>query len=206
MTASDLVDGALVAPDLGGDGMASDWWGNQWPLGGFIDQQVAEPFTAEPDHPIKVGDLDAMRPGPALAARLGAISPCDVGDAELVEVIAAAERLARWSSAVQVRAIAELSRRPAFGPDRDRDADAELRSAGAQVAAELRVAQVTGERRGWVARQLVEEFPATFGALRNGEIDFRRAELIAAVADRHEMRIAEVVESRVLPKAGSPVG
>jgi Domain of unknown function (DUF222) len=203
VTASDLVDGALVAPDLGGDGMASDWWGNEWPLGGFIDQQVAEPLSAEPDHPMEVADLDAMRPGPTLAVRLAAMSPCDVGDAELVKVIAAAERLARWSSAVQVRAIAELSRRPAFRPDRDRDSEAELRSAGAQVAAELRVAQVTGERRVWIARQLMEEFPATFSALRNGEIDFRRAELIAAVADRHEMRIAEIVESRVLPKAAN---
>ncbi len=202
--ARDLVDGALFVPgDLGGDGVASDWWGSEWPLGGPIDQQVAEPFSAEPDRPMEVADLDAIQPGPALAARLAAISPCDVGDADLVEVIAAAERLARWSSAVQVRAIAELSRRPVFRPNRDRDADAELRSAGAQVAAELRVAQVTGERRVWVARQLVEEFPATFSALRHGEIDFRRAELIAAVADRHEMRLAEVVESRVLPKAGS---
>jgi hypothetical protein len=99
--AQDLVDGALVVPgDLGGDGVASDWCGSEWPLGGPIDQQVAEPFSAEPDRPMEVADLDAIQPGPALAARLAAISPCDVGDADLVEVIAAAERLARWSSAV----------------------------------------------------------------------------------------------------------
>jgi hypothetical protein len=210
----DLVDGALVVPgdldgdgaaDVGGDGVGSDWWGSEWPLGSSVDRQVAEPFSAEPDRPSGVGDLDAMRPGPVLAVRLAEISPYDVTDAALVAVIAAAERLARWSSAVQLRAIAELSRRPAFRPDRDRDADAELRSAGAQVAAELRVAQVTGDRRVWVARQLVEEFPATFRALRTGEIDVRRAELIAAVADHHELRIAGVVESRVLPKAGSGV-
>jgi hypothetical protein len=115
--ARDLIDGALVVPgELGGDGVASDWWGSEWPLGGSIDGQVAEPFSAEPDHPIEVGDLDAMPPGPALAERLAAVSPCDVGDAELVEVIAAAERLARWSSALQVRAIAELARRPACRP------------------------------------------------------------------------------------------
>src|SRR5262245_34581848 len=196
--AGDLVDGALGVPgDLDGDGMGSDWWGNVWPLGGWVDQRMVEPFSAEPDHPVDVADLDAMRPGPDLAVRLAAVSPCDVGDADLVALIAAAERLARWSSALQVRAVAELSRRPVFRPDRDRDAEAELRGAGAQVAAELRLAQVTGERRVWVARQLVEQFPATLRALRDGEIDVRRAELIAAVADRHEMRIAEVVESRV---------
>jgi hypothetical protein len=201
--AGDLVDGGLVAPgELDGDGTGSDWWGNAWLLGGWVDRQVVEPFSAQPDQPMEVGDLDAVRPGPDLAVRLAAVSPCDVGDAELVALIAAAERLARWSAAVQVRAIAELSRRPAFGPDRGRDAEAELRSAGAQVAAELRVAQVTGERRVWVARRLVEQFPATYRALRNGEIDLRRAELIAAVADHHELRIAEVVESRVLPRAG----
>jgi len=82
--ARDLVDGALVVPgELGGDGVASDWWGSEWPLGGSIDGEVAEPFSAEPDHPIEVGDLDAMPPGPALAERLAVVSPCDVGDAEL---------------------------------------------------------------------------------------------------------------------------
>jgi hypothetical protein len=147
-SAGDLVDGALVAPgDLGGDGVGWDWWGSEWLLGGSVEQEVSEPFSAEPDRPVQVGELDAMRPGPALALRLAEVLPCEVGDAQLVAVVAAAERLARWCSAVQVRAIAELSRRPAFGPDRDRDADAELRSAGAQVAAELRVARVTGERR-----------------------------------------------------------
>src|SRR5262245_188216 len=109
--ATDLVDGdlavgaALAPGDLDGDGMASDWWGNQWPLGGWIEQQTVEPFSAEPDRPIEVGDLHAMAPGPELAVRLAAMSPCDVGDAALVGVIAAAERLARWSTALQVRAI-----------------------------------------------------------------------------------------------------
>jgi hypothetical protein len=191
----------LLDPDL--DGVGSDVWGNAWPLGAAVDQRMGEPFTAEPDCPVEVGDLDAMRPGPALAARLAAMSPEDVGDADLVEVIAAAERLGRWSAALQVQAMAELSRRPVFLPHRDRDEDAELRSAGAQVAAELRLAQVTAERRVWVARRLIEQFPTTFHALWGGEIDLRRAELIADVADRHGVPIAEVVESRVLPKAGS---
>jgi Domain of unknown function (DUF222) len=184
------------------DGVGTDIWGNEWPLGGPIDLKVAEPFTLAPDRPTQVGDLEAMPPGPALASRLAAVSPGDVGDAELVEVIAAAERLARWSGALQIRAMAEMSRRPVFLPDRARDEDAELRSAGAQVAAELRLAQVTAEKRVWVARQLIERFPATFEAVVAGEIDVRRAELIAEVADRHGCAVAEAVESRVLPRAG----
>ncbi len=191
------------SPDSDLDGIGSDAWGNEWLLGGSVDQHVAEPFTVEPDRPMEVGDLAAMPPGPGLAARLAAMSPSDVGDAELVDVLAAAERLARWSAALQLHAMAELSRRPVFLPDRARDEDAELRSAGAQVAAELRVAQVTAERRVWLARQLIERFPATFRAVLSGAIDVRRAELIAEVADRHGLRVAEVVEARVLPKAGS---
>jgi hypothetical protein len=191
----------LPDPDL--DGVGSDVWGNEWPLGSTIDQKMVEPFTVEPDRPTEVGDLDAMPPGRDLATRLAAASPGDVGDAELVEVIAAAERLARWSTALQIQAMAELSRRPVFLPDRARDEDAELRGAGAQVAVELRLAQVTAERRVWVARQLIERFPATFHAVLAGEIDVRRAELIAEVADRHGLHVAEVVEARVLPKAGS---
>jgi hypothetical protein len=99
--------------------------------------------------------------------------------------------------------MAEMSRRPVFLPDRARDEDAELRSAGAQVAAELRLAQVTAEKRVWVARQLIERFRATFDAVLAGEIDVRRAELIVEVADRHSLHVAEAVESRVLPRAGS---
>src|SRR5262245_15961485 len=191
----------LPVPDF--DGAGSDAWGDEWPPGGGIDEQEVELFTVAPDRPADIGDLDAMLPGPALAKRLAELSPGDLGDADLVEVIAAAERLARWSAALQIRAMAELSRRPVFLPDRARDEDAELRSAGAQVAAELRLAQVTAERRVWVARQLMERFPATFEAVLAGEIDVRRAELIAEVADRHGLAVAEAVESRVLPRAGA---
>jgi hypothetical protein len=92
---------------------------------------------------------------------------------------------------------------PVFLPDRARDEDAELRSAGAQEAAELRLAQVTAEKRVWLARRLIEQFRATFHAVLGGKIDVRRAELIAEVADRHGLRVAESVEARVLPRAGS---
>ena len=106
-------------PDL--DGVASDVWGGEWPLGGAVDRRVGEPFSAAPDRPAEAGDLAGMLPGPGLASRLAALSPSDVGDADLVDLISAAERLARWASAAQVAAVAELSRRPVFRPDRDRD-------------------------------------------------------------------------------------
>jgi hypothetical protein len=50
-----------------------------------------------------------------------------------------------------VAAIAELTRRPMFLPHRDRDERDELRSAGAQVAAELRLAPSTVEDRALTA-------------------------------------------------------
>ncbi len=191
------------AADLGRDGVASDCWGHEWLLGGAEAAAGPEPYSAAPDAPTELPDLARLAPGPDLAGHLGVADPATVTDADLVDMIAAAERQTRWASAVQVAAIAELSRRPAFRPDRDRDPDDELRSAAAQVSAELGLAPVTGHRRVATARLLVEQLPATLAALRDGTIDYRRAELIAEVADRHGMPLAALVEARVLPKAGS---
>jgi Domain of unknown function (DUF222) len=120
-----------------------------------------------------------------------------------VDVIGAYQRLISCAQAGQVAAIAELTRRPMFLPHRDRDERDELRSAGAQVAAELRLAPSTGEDRALTARRLVEEFPATLGALREGAIDHRRAAMITDVVDRCDVATAHKVEQRVLPRAGA---
>src|SRR4029453_401224 len=120
----------------------------------------------------------------------------------LVDVIGAYQRLISCAQAGQVAAIAELTRRPMFLPHRDRDERDELRSAGAQVAAELRLAPSTGEDRALTARRLVEEFPATLGALREGAIDHRRAAMITDVVDRCDVATAHKVEQGGLPRAG----
>lgn len=153
------------------EGVASDFWGDEFLLGGEAMTRISPPFSSESLDPVDA-DLTSMRPSPGLATRLAKLPTSDVSDSHLVDMIGAYQRLISWAQAGQVAAIAELTRRPMFLPHRDRD---ELRSAGAQVAAELRLAPSTGEDRALTARRLVEEFPATLGALREGAIDHRRA-------------------------------
>ena len=184
------------------DSLGVDCWGSVWELGGQVSSRPDEPFSAAPDAPVGLADVEGMPPGPGLAGLLAEAAPADVSDRDLVEVIAGAERVARWASAVQVAAVAELSRRPVFTPEHPRSTRDELRSAGAQVAVELRLAPSTGEQRTWTARTLVEQLPATLAALRAGVIDYRRAATLADVVGSHGGEIARTVEARVLGKAG----
>ena len=190
---------AVDAEHLGSDGWAVDWWGDAWPLGAPVASPV---LSAEPDRPVEVRDLATVAAGPALADELAGLCPSEVSNPDLVDVIVGCERLARWAEAVQAAAVAELSRRPIYHPDRSRDEADELRSAGCEVALALKLAPATGEDRVATARRLVEDFPATLDALRVGDIDYRRAKLITEVADRVDLEVAHRVEARVLSKAG----
>jgi hypothetical protein len=184
------------------EGVASDFWGDEFLLGGEAMTRISPPFSSEPLDPVDA-DLTSMRPSPGLATRLAKLPTSDVSDSHLVDVIGAYQRLISWAQAGQVAAIAELTRRPMFLPHRDRDERDELRSAGAQAAAELRLAPSTGEDRALTARRLVEEFTATLGALREGAIDYRRAAMITDVVDRRDVATAHKVAQRVLPRAGA---
>jgi Domain of unknown function (DUF222) len=192
---------AVDAEHVGSDGWAVDWWGDVWPLGARV-ASASPVLSAEPDRPVEVRDLAAVAAGPALADELAGLCPSEVSNPDLVDVIVGCERLARWAEAVQAAAVAELSRRPIYHPDRSRDGADELRSAGCEVALALKLAPATGEDRVATARRLVEDFPATLDALRAGDIDYRRAKLITEVADRVDLEVAHRVEARVLPKAG----
>lgn len=184
------------------DGWATDMQGGTWPLGGSVMSVPPVRYSAAPDCPVDVSGIDAMAPGPALAALLAGVDPGDVSDGDLVDVIAACKRLSSWADAMQVSAMAELSRRPVFHVHHGRDEHDELRSAGCEVAAALQLAPSTGESRVWTAQRLVEEFPATLSAMLDGRVDYRRAELVADVGDHVGLAVAHNVEARVLPKAG----
>lgn len=144
-------------------------------------------------------ERDWAAPGPELAAQLAAVDPATIDDFELVELIAAFEQLAGWVAAGQVAAMAELSGRAVFSGSQL----APIRLAGMEVAARLCLATPTGEHRVTVARTLVDQLPATLAALRSGDIDYRRAAVLAeAVPGLTREQTAEV-EARVLPEAGS---
>jgi len=137
--------------------------------------------------------------GSELAALLAQIDPAAVADYDLVEVIAAYERLAAWAAAGQVEAVAELSRRSVYSGG----ALSPTRLAGMEVAARLRLAPSTGEHRVNVAQTLIDCLPSTFVALRDGVIDYRRAAALAEAVAGLTREQAVEVEARVLPKAGT---
>lgn len=185
-------------------GVGFDGWDGEHVPGGTPGSSADQwtPWSVEPDRPLDLSGLELVGTGPALAELLSGADPVEVAVCDLVDVIAACERLGSWVTSMQVAAMAELSRRPAFAPEGPRDEWDDLRSAGLDVAARLSLAPSTGERRVGLARQLVEELPGTFIALANGAIDYRRASAIAdaVVGLRHEQVTA--VEEMVLPRAG----
>jgi hypothetical protein len=142
---------------------------------------------------------DWAAPGPQLAAQLAVVDPATIDDFELVELVAAFEQLCGWVAAGQVAAMAELSRRPVFAGCQL----APIRLAGMEVAARLCLAPSTGEHRVTVARTLVDQLPDTLVALRCGDIDYRRAGVLAEAVPGLTPEQTTEVEARVLPEAGS---
>jgi Domain of unknown function (DUF222) len=142
---------------------------------------------------------DWAAPGPELAAQLAMVDPATIDHFELVELIAAFEQLSGWVAAGQVVAMAELSRRTVF----EGCQLAPIRLAGMEVAARLSLAPATGEHRVTVARTLVDQLPDTLTALRRGDVDYRRAAVVAEAVPGLTPEQTEEVEGRVLPKAGS---
>jgi len=152
------------------------------------------PGPAAPDLSV----LASLPPGAALASVLGLVDPVGVDDFDLVDVIAACERQAAWAAAVQATAVAELAGRAVFA---GRRVEAR-RLAGMEVAARLRLSPSTGEHRVVVAQTLVAILPATLAALHRGEIDYRKAAVLAEAALGLSAEQARQVEGLTLPQAG----
>jgi hypothetical protein len=101
---------------------------------------------------------------------------------DLVDLIAAAERVRSRAEAAQLRAVAELAGRPMFaGCAEHGHADRRhgIRGAASVISAELRLSPTAAVARTTVACELVQELPATLAALAAGRIDGYRARIIA---------------------------
>jgi Domain of unknown function (DUF222) len=163
-----------------------------------------------------VRELPTLQPGPRLAALLADLTDGDgdVGAApaglgvlsqfSLVEVAAAADRLASWAAAVQAEALAVLADRQ-VPPRLPRDLRASSISAesmaGRLVAARVCWSPRTGESRVRDALRLRGELSATLAALRAGRICPRRARVIVDGTAVVDPQVARRVEAKVLPGA-----
>ncbi|HMG30759.1 MAG TPA: DUF222 domain-containing protein, partial [Jiangellaceae bacterium] len=101
---------------------------------------------------------------------------------DLVEQIAATERMKARAEAAQIRAIAVLAGRPMFAgcAEHGHDDPAHgVRGAASVVSAELRLSPAAALARVALACELVAELPATLAELSAGRIDGYRARVIA---------------------------
>ncbi len=138
--------------------------------------------------------LEITPAGAHLAALLDELGTDDLLDEELIEVVAATERMKSWATARQAAAINELARRRAMH-------HLERNELGVEVSARLAVTNTAAQAM--VARaQNLEQAPEVFDALATGQIDSRRADvLIDATITLDHLR-ARGVHRAVLPGAG----
>jgi Domain of unknown function (DUF222) len=168
--------------------------------------------------------LEAMAPGPELAALLGRVDVTTVGDAyDLVEIAAACERLKAWTNAIEVEAAAQLSMHPVcHAPEAARHGFNAVRAAGQLLAPRLGQSPTTATNRVATAVQLVDELDDTLTALARGQIDYQKAAALAVgvraldppdggadrltgeviTPDGIRRGLVARVQARVLPKAG----
>ena len=148
--------------------------------------------------------------GAAAAVALAAVTPADLGDADLVEVMQAWERLAAWVAAGQLAAIAELARRrprdyAEHGPGHVDAGDPRVQQisefAVDEVAAALRLTRLAAGVRVQLAVELDGRLPGTAAALHAGRIDVPRARVIMDGTGGLEGPLVAAVEARVLPRA-----
>lgn len=142
--------------------------------------------------------------GVELARLLASVEAGEVGAYELVEMVAAWQRVASWAEACQAEAIAELVRRFERAPEvtgQPGQVSAQ-RMAGLEVAARLRMDAAEGDAVVARADYLTSTLPDTLAAWRAGRIDTARAELIARKLCSHDPDLARKVEAAVLPTAG----
>lgn len=147
--------------------------------------------------------LSTVAPGPALATLLDLTDPSALSDGELVEMVAAAERLAAWAHAQSTSYAAALARRPAMRPT----GSPSTRPEDGCVAGDELAMRLAASRRaaaGLVAEGIAYDglLAPTGDALRAGSIDARRARILVDRLRGVDGEVAWEVQGRVLPDAG----
>jgi hypothetical protein len=198
-----------VAPDQPWVPDELDPWGHDGVAG---PAQVAEPVAVrDPMGILEVhgafppsGFLDATEPGPELAAHTADVDLATCSDAQVVELGAAAARLASWAASVELAAIAQLTQRVSgwrgVGPDPVREVSPEL-MAETEIAAALDLSPAAAADRVRLAAAL-RRLPVTRRALAAGRIDLPKARAVADAVRPLGDRAAAEVEASVLSRTG----
>lgn len=152
---------------------------------------------------VSAAELADRRPGADLAWLLEIADLGAIDDHDLVEVVAAWQRMAAWAAAGAARAAAALADRPSMNP---RWPDAAGEVAEPNVAGEELAMRLGCSRRH--ARALVRHGQAFEGtlawtgdALARGEIDATKARIVADALEDVPVPVALAVQDRVLDGA-----
>ncbi|WP_345465914.1 HNH endonuclease signature motif containing protein [Actinoallomurus oryzae] len=125
-------------------------------------------------------------------------------DQELVETMVRARRLASRVQAVELAAVAELTRRR-FAEAEGRDPAVEVLSPADyvfdEVAEALTLTATAADGLIRFATELTGQLPGTFAALAAGEIDYLKARTIWHAVDQVDEESMGIIEAKVLPKA-----
>ncbi len=122
-------------------------------------------------------------------------------DFERLERIGAWEKIIAWAQARQYEEIVDVVSRAESAPADGFTSTEAVASAEAEIGLMLRLSTGSAGWRVAEARQLVEQFPATFAALRTGSISLAKARIIADGCTDLGPGLAAAVEARVLPRA-----
>jgi hypothetical protein len=143
-------------------------------------------------------------PGPVLAAALEPLVGGDLTDYEVVDAIAGWDRMVSWATARQAELVSELAHRRCLvgvhEGERTPRRDEVDEFAADELALHLRLTKRAAEARLAFALGL-ERLTRTAAALRAGQIDARRAAVIADAVLLLTDAAAAQVEQRVLPGA-----
>jgi hypothetical protein len=143
-------------------------------------------------------------PGPEISSLLTTVGVANLDEFDLVEAVAAWERIGAWASAQQAKALAELVRRPMFAELSSlRDGVDPIRGVALEISARLRISVREAEQRIDLAAALATDWTATLTALAEGMIDYWRARTIVdGVGVLQDSRAARTVEQQTLAVAG----
>jgi hypothetical protein len=146
----------------------------------------------------------------ALAASLAPLDSSDVrSDHDLLEVIAAWERVISWAQEAQLAAVAEFVRRPVIVGTHPHAGWAARAGAGQMVrqfaddelAARLSTSRVAAATRIDIGLSLARSLPTTREALAIGRVDLARARVIIDETRHLDIETAGEVERLVLARA-----
>lgn len=202
--------GGSAAPAASGSTTAEDDWRALLAYDASSRSAAGDPVPLPPPDDDQVAGIRNLAGGPELAAWVASVDPRALGAPDLVELVAAFERVASWARARSAEAAAALAEQPQMTPraptSRDltgrRSVLAEVCGAATEVSLRLGVTRRAALRLVHSGRLLAGTLQRTGSALERGEVGWHQASVLVEGLGAVPWEVAHAVEDVVLPGAG----